>query len=280
MATSPPRLSIVLLLLCTTIQSWAEVTPAEQRLSAELSAAIVEGNVVKLGDPKQPFLAIFTEAQAKKARGGIILLHDLNTHADWQDVISPLRQSLPHYGWHTLSIQLPALPENTQAITAADQSALEQEINRRIQAAIEYCRNQRIFNIVLLGHQFGAVMASRFAANPSNTPSINALVAINLYSPGTRAWINTDAVRNIAVKVNTAFLDIVPDQSPEYVLELARNRKSAMTKLGHDKYKQIHIIGTDYTFRGAETTLVSRIQGWLTKLAPSMEVQFVPEAAN
>ena len=82
------------------------------------------------------------------------------------------------------------------------------------------------------------------------------------------------------MKVNTAFLDIVPDQSPEYVLELARNRKSAMTKLGHDKYKQIHIIGTDYTFRGAETTLVSRIQGWLTKLAPSMEVQFVPEAAN
>ena len=27
---------------------------------------------------------------------------------------------------------------------------------RRIQAAIDYCRNQRIFNIVLLGHQFGA----------------------------------------------------------------------------------------------------------------------------
>jgi hypothetical protein len=84
----------------------------------------------------------------------------------------------------------------------------------------------------------------------------------------------------MAADINTAFLDIIPGQSPEFVAELAARRKAAMNKLGHDKYRQIHIIGADYTFRGAEQTLISRIQAWLTRLAPSMEVPFAPVAAQ
>jgi hypothetical protein len=257
----------------------AQVTRAEQRLSEELAATLSSGNAVQLGQAEQPFLGIFLEAQGKKSRGGIIFLHDLDGHADWPDVISPLRQSLPRYGWHTLSIQLPTAPayQATRNNTAQWQS-LEEEISRRIQAAIAYCHNKRIFNLVLIGHQYGAVMAGRFTAKQSADKAISALAAINLISPTNPLWTDGDANRELATSINIAFLDIVPDRSPQHVLDLAENRKTAMTKPGYDKYKQIHIIGADYTFRGAEQTLISRIRGWLTKLAPSMEVQMTPSA--
>jgi hypothetical protein len=160
----------------------------------------------------------------------------------------------------------------------AQWQSLEAEISRRIQAAIAYCHNKRIFNLVLLGHQFGAVMGSRFAAKQSGDNTINALVALNLYSPANRLRMDADVNREFTTNIKIAFLDIVPGQSPQHVLELSENRKSSMTKSDHDKYRQIHIIGTDYTFRGAEQTLLSRIRSWLTKLAPSMEAQISPTA--
>ena len=105
----------------------------------------------------------------------------------------------------------------------------------------------------------------------SQNNSISALVVLNVYSP----MINSEIIlnRDMLAKITTAFLEVVPDQSPNYVLELAEKRDVLMNKLGNDKYRQIHIVGADYTFSGAETTLASRIQGWLNKLAPSMEVQ-------
>ena len=256
----------------------AQVTRAEQRLSKELVAALSVGNAVQLG-AEQPFLGIFLEAQGKKSRGGIILLHDWDGHADWPDVISPLRQNLPRYGWHTLSIQLPTAPayEPTRNDTAQWQS-LEEEISRRIQAAITYYQKKRIFNLVLIGHQFGAVMAGRFIAKQSADNTISAVVTLNLISPANPLWMDRDANCDLAAGIKIAFLDIVPDRSPQHVLDLAETRKTAMTKPGYDKYKQIHIIGADYTFRGAEQTLLSRIRGWLTKLAPSMDVQMTPSA--
>ena len=259
----------------------AQVTRAEQRLSDELSAGLTQGTAVRLGEPEQAFLGIYQQAQGKKSHGGVILLHDINNHADWPDTIAPLRQNLPHHGWHTLSIQLPAISASQAAGEDTTQwSDLEQEIQRRIQVAIDYCHERRIFNIVLLGHQFGALMAGRFvgnsASNSGENKPVSALVVLNLYSPVNRMWMDGAINLELASNIKIAFLDIVPGQSGPHVLELAKQRKAAMLQTGHDKYKQIHIIGTDYTFRGAESTLLSRIHSWLTKIAPSMEVQMSP----
>ena len=261
----------------------AEVTLAEQRLSRELAAAVSDGRVVNLGEGQQAFLGIFLESQTQKSRGGIILLHDLNNHADWPEVIAPLRRRLTRYGWNTLSIQLPPPPTMTAPIPqSTDESSvtkLEQEIDRRVQAAIEYCRSQRIFNIVLLGHQFGAIMASRYLANKaSQDNSISALVAVNLYSPA----LDSEELPDLDTlsKIHGAFLELIPDRIPRYARELAEKRQTVMTRLGRDRYKQIHVMGADYTFSGAEFTLASRIQGWLAKLAPSVEVQMAaPQGA-
>lgn len=257
----------------------ADVTPAEQRLSTELKKVITDGSVVLLGPPEQGFLGIFSQAQVKKSKGGIILLHDLNAHADWPEVISPLRRNLTHYGWHTLSIQLP-LKSAAVTYNSTQWENLELETHRRIQIAIEYCLKQRIFNLVLLGHQFGALMAGKFVAKHPGNKAISAVVALNLYSPANHPWNTPKANQDLATSIKIAFLDIVPSQSPNYVVQLAAKRKAAMKKLGNDKYRQINIIGSDYTFRGTEQSLTTRIQAWLSKLAPSMEVQIPPLATQ
>jgi hypothetical protein len=255
---------------------YAEVSLAEQLLSNELTATLTEGSAVALGASEATFLGIFTAAKTNKSKGGIILLHDANSHADWPDAISPLRRQLTSYGWHTLSIQLPVPSRYPRGDDSAQWESLEQEIQRRIRAAIQFCRSKRIFNLVLLGHQFGAVAASRFVAQQGGDNTITALVTLNLYTPIHRAWNEPESLPTMTTNFKIAFLDIVPSQSSKYILQLAANRKIAMGKLDHDKYRQIHIIGADYTFRGAERTLSSRIQAWLARLAPSMEVQLAP----
>ena len=277
MKNSLPALVAALASMCASQLSLAEVSLAEQRLSNELKATLTEGIAVALGEPDQTFLGIFSEARIKKPKGGIILLHDANTHADWPEVISPLRRQLTLYGWHTLSIQLPAIPQYDTAMrNPAQWESLEQNIQRRIQAAIQYCRSKRIFNLVLLGHQFGALSAGRYVAQQRGDQAISALVTLNLYSSVNPDWIEPETLRKMIANIKIAFLDLVPSQSPDYVLQLAADRKAAMNKLGYDKYRQIHIIGADYSFRGAERSLISRVQTWLARLAPSMEVQIAP----
>ena len=272
-------ISIIILVANAGMTEATSISLAEQRLSEELAASINVGHAVNLGEPEQTFLGIFLEAQAKKSRGGIILLHDVNNHADWPDVISPLRKAMAKHGWHTLSVQLPPISNSQSTSTnTAQWEALEQEVHRRVRVAIEYCQNKRIYNLVLLGHQFGAVMASRYTTAQASEKALSALVTINLYSPTNLLWLDANSQRDLTTNVKIAFLDIVPSQSPDFVLEQAKIRKLAMSNPGHDKYKQIPIIGTDYSFIGVEKTLISRIQSWLTKLAPSMEVQIASPA--
>lgn len=260
---------LTVLLLHTPNKTEAISTMAEQRLSEQLRSVVTKGKIVEIGENKEKFTAIFSLAKKEKSQWGIVILHDLESHADWQEVISPLRNHLPRFGWHTLSIQLPV---GMPLKPSSELKSLETEIHRRIQAAIEFCRSKQIHNIVLLGHQFGAVMAASFIASKDNTDNpVEAFVALNLYTPAI-SGVNAH-VTNSVEKIKIALLDILPMRSSDHVLSIATQRKALMQRLNHDKYKQIPIIGTDYTFTGAETTLVTRIQGWLKKLAPSVETQ-------
>lgn len=263
------------LLLNGMAAAWAEVTPAELRLSQDLAESVKIGTVVHLGDAPQNFLAIFLEAHTLKPLGGVIILPDLNSHADWPEVVSPLRRRLADLGWSTLSLQLPAgsasafdINKNQQNDNSA-YNAFAQEVSRRIQLAISYCRNQHITNIVLLGHRFGAILAARFLGDIS-TPdhSINTLVTVSLYSP----IMNSDTLLNndTLEKIKIPFLEIIPGQSEKYVLQLAQTRKILMERSGHDNYRQILIMGADYTFSDAEITLASRIHTWLAKHSSSV----------
>ena len=52
-------------------------------------------------------LAIAHPPLISDKQGAILFLHDKEQHADWPEVIHPLRMNLPKNGWYTLSLSLP-----------------------------------------------------------------------------------------------------------------------------------------------------------------------------
>jgi hypothetical protein len=53
------------------------------------------------------FLGLEMLEQASEPQGAILLLHGVDQHPDWPQVIKPLRTALPEGGWYTFSIMLP-----------------------------------------------------------------------------------------------------------------------------------------------------------------------------
>lgn len=74
-------------------------------------------------------------------QGAILLLHDKEQHADWPEVIHPLRMNLPKSGWYTLSLSLPdetrlsSLPRELDAKTS-DQVILSENLKKNLDSGI------------------------------------------------------------------------------------------------------------------------------------------------
>ncbi len=66
-----------------------------------------EGNVVWLGEQKDPFLGLYIENYVGDTLGAVLILHDNEQHPDWPGMLRELRTSFPQHGWSTLSIALP-----------------------------------------------------------------------------------------------------------------------------------------------------------------------------
>ena len=66
--------------------------------------------LITLTTPREHFSALFLAANQTEPRGMLILLPGIGESFDWPTAIGPLRTKLPDAGWHTLSINLPAMP--------------------------------------------------------------------------------------------------------------------------------------------------------------------------
>lgn len=85
----------------------------------------------------QKTLAIAHPSLIAEEQGAILLIHDKEQHADWPQVIRPLRQKLPEFGWYTLSVSLPddtrsKLPERKLAAKGFDQVALSDTLRANL----------------------------------------------------------------------------------------------------------------------------------------------------
>jgi hypothetical protein len=124
--SSPARLPLCLLLLGLAAPVLAEeaptpapeaptapaaaVAPALER-SQEQQQALMrqlpaeQQKTLQAGD--ESFLALLLPAGRAKAAGTVVLVPGDGESADWPNVVAPLRQALPTYGWQTISLSLP-----------------------------------------------------------------------------------------------------------------------------------------------------------------------------
>lgn len=86
-------------------------------------------------------LAIAKESLIAETQGAILLLHDKEQHADWPQIIRPVRMSLPKWGWYTLSVNLPdelrlQQPERELDAKAFDKVDLNESLKKNLDSGV------------------------------------------------------------------------------------------------------------------------------------------------
>ncbi len=86
-------------------------------------------------------LAITNPSLIAEKQGAILFLHDKEQHADWPEIIHPLRKSLPKAGWFTLSVSLPdetrvALPSRELDPKAFDQLIISESLKKNLDSGV------------------------------------------------------------------------------------------------------------------------------------------------
>ena len=81
--------------------------------------------VIPLNTDTTEFFGLFLQERTGTPNGAILILHDNAQHGHWPNVIAPLREYLPDYGWATLTIELPTPP--SQEIPMRSSAGVEPE---------------------------------------------------------------------------------------------------------------------------------------------------------
>ncbi len=266
-----PLLFIICLLPINVVKAVDQAR--EQLMAAELIERIGAHERLWLNDNSGQFLSLKVERPEVIKRGGVILLHDMDAHPDWPEVISPLRHGLPISGWPTLSIQLPLLSKGV-ALTAHNQQKIIDQANARIIAAVEYFTGIGIYNIVFIGHGLGATAISHFLSGelaPRHAVYIKAFIAIRfrIHQRLPKAYLPRKLLQ---LKTALPILDILGTRESPDIQQHARERKAVAIQAQQFNYRQARMSSANNNFWAAEGLLLSRVTGWLRSNAAGTEV--------
>jgi len=238
----------------------------EQRIDAQISEMILDGEPVYLKDGEHQFLTIHTRTEREPVRGAALILHGRGANPDWMDVIHPLRTRLPEYGWETLSIQLPIASEGANQ---AEWQATIGESLTRLSAALDFLEQRGIQNIVLISHSFGNFAAARFLGE--NKPqSVRAWVAIGMSLGDPSADID---MRTLLSAIQIPVLDLFGEDDLPDVLESRGTRYSTARDAGNEAYQQRKIPSADHFFTGQDELLINTVRAWLARVASGAGVR-------
>jgi len=236
--------------------------------------------------------AAYIEETLGERHGAIILLHDKGEQFESQGVVTPLRHSLPKYGWSTLTLAfdypyeakiLLSLDDDSEkqaegseadqieketpieetAATADETTPLPAIPNQdRIQAALAFLQAKNVKRIVFLGHGAGGDIAIELL-DTIKTP-VSALILV-----GATAWPENDVFHAFRFPI----LDIYGANDLAAVPDAIQHRKILMKKIDNKQYQVRRIEGADHIFLGLDATLTATVSGWLRK-------KFVEQADN
>ena len=228
----------------------------EKRWASQIVDFLMDGDAVYLNDGRSEFLALETPAEDGSTQRAAVIMHGTGVHPNWPTVVLPLRVGLTEYGWHTLSIQMPVLPNDAED---ADYPAIYDGVPGRIDAAIEYLEGQGAESIVLIAHSQGATMTTYYLASTGR--QVDGFAAIGM-GPG----ISDTAADNIAhlPKISVTMLDLYGSEDLPQVLESSAARAAAATVT--TDYEQRVVDGADHFFEGEEEDLLEHVQAWLEEL--------------
>ena len=233
----------------------------EKRMAEEVEDAVLDGEVLFLKDEGHEFMAIDMEAEGD-TKGAVIILHGRGFHPNWQDTVFPLRTQLPADGWRTLSLQMPVLVKTAKYY---DYEPLFPLAGPRIEAGINYLKEQGVENIILLAHSCGGHMAMEWIR--SNEGKVDDMIS---------AYIGAGmGATDFGQKMKKPFpyeslkipvLDVFGSKEYSAVLSKAPGRLMMITKAGNPKSLQVIVPGADHYFTDKDDELVKPVSEWLDTL--------------
>jgi len=263
---------LLLIVSFTTTFVLASDKEKEKRWAEQISDSLVDGEAIKLSDGKNDFLAIDTRAEEQEndspdtlnnannnvSNLGVIILHGIGIHPDWETVIRPLRVGLAEQGWNTLSLQMPVLNNDAKA---RDYQPLMKEVPARIDAGIRQMAKEGAKKIVIIAHSMGAQMANYYLAHKkvyreaqTDTPII-AYISIGMGAGNTK----------FLKKIKLPILDLYGSEDLPEVKESAPMRANAAS---HNKnYQQKMVKGANHFFEGKDEKLVGLVKDALLSFA-------------
>ena len=253
------RLAIIFLML---IDSLSHIQAAESSREAfineRLAAYATADELLWLMASGEQFIALHN--LATNPSGVVLILHDMGSHADWPDIIAPLRALLPPHGWSTLSIQLPVLPLTEPLSRYRDTLP---EAYARVEATIAHLHGQQVSNIVLLGYGVGAAIAANYLL----TEKDNNLIAFVAISISAQKFFRSefDTLKKIS-EIRAPVLDIIAEQDIPEVLSSAEARRINASKNDDRQYQQLIIRGSTHQYFRQEKNLALQISHWLREL--------------
>ncbi len=228
----------------------------EQRWSDQIVDSILDGEPGWLIADGHQFLSIFTPADNDSRENGLIVMHGIGVHPNWDQVIRPIRVEMTTRGWNTLSIQMPVLANDA---APEDYAKLFPEATPRIDAALQHLASYGSRKIVLLAHSMGSSMSAYYLARNSQQV-IKGFVAIGM----TGTAVFSDLARLESVKVPV--LDLFGSDDFPIVLENRLKKAMAAQSGGNLKFQQQEIEGANHFFDDKNDELVDAVDDWLKTL--------------
>ena len=235
-------------------QTWSD-TAKEQRWAEQVIDTLFDGDPVWLNADGHEFLALEMESSDGDTGRGAIVVHGIGIHPNWDTVIRPLRVGLTEHGWHTLSIQMPILPNEA---ASAEYLPLLDEVAVRINSAIDHLTKLGQEQIVIVAHSMGATMTMRYMEDVPNTP-VRALVLIGMQGGPDTVHDNAATLERVTLPV----LDLYGSDDLEGVVNFKDRKAAAAGVAKNDQFQQTMVDGADHFFAGLDDTLVDVVSAWL-----------------
>jgi predicted alpha/beta-hydrolase family hydrolase len=168
-------------------------------------------------------------------------------------VVDPIRKEInKELGMHTLSLQMPVVPEKRSSESYLEYEATFPDAYKSIQAGIDFMKDKGVKNIYLMGYSMGARMATAFLADHSDS-GIAGYIGVGMLGGG-QPPLNTNVnLRKVAIPV----LDIYADNGND--AKFAEFRKNFVS----NRYTQISIEGAKHDFRCCESSVSRHVVKWL-----------------
>ena len=185
---------------------------------------------------------------------------DSQTAPDTADVNPPPEPASAGYlPEQTAPTESDAPAPSPQAEQPKVQTSHVEQMQARIDAAIEHARTLKSPMIVLLGHGTGAYWASQYLAQ-LQPKDVTQLALVDPRVPVQPEQSLETYIAGLAVSLGDFYLNDRP-----VAQEQARQRRNAARRAGHSDYRQVMLTSLVSDRSAEQEQLVRRVRGWLDR---------------